>query len=104
MRYTDFRDSLDQGKRALPEQVRGDIRLIHEIKDIRDELSLLMRVFETQLAVVKQFADVFWSGDKRVVKKGRAFIDDSGVQRLIDRTRELDERAKRALEDVSISS
>ncbi|KEZ41929.1 hypothetical protein SAPIO_CDS6486 [Scedosporium apiospermum] len=51
-----FRDSLKQQKRSLHKQVNDEISLIHEIKDIRDELHLILRIFETQRDVVKQFS------------------------------------------------
>ncbi|KAH6886791.1 hypothetical protein B0T10DRAFT_442909 [Thelonectria olida] len=97
--FKKFRDSIKEKKRSLHKQVDSDIALIHEIKDIRDELHLLLRIFESQLDVVQKFATIFWSAED-AAKTGKAFVNDCGVQKIIDRTKALDRHAQRTLSDL----
>ncbi|SPO05319.1 uncharacterized protein DNG_08006 [Cephalotrichum gorgonifer] len=90
--FKNFRDSLE--KRSVREGVSKEISLIHEIEDIRDELHLILRIFASQRDVVKQFAGVFWPAVKDKFHR-MAFVDDCGVQGLIERTKELDRNAQR---------
>ncbi|KAI1485861.1 hypothetical protein F5X96DRAFT_657774 [Biscogniauxia mediterranea] len=75
-----------------------EIKWIYEIKDIRDELHLLHRIFETQAKVVDKFAKLFWPGFARASAQLREqFVDDCAVRALMERANKLDEDAKRTL-------
>ena len=83
--------------------ISEEISLDFEIKDIRDELDLLLRVFEAQRDVIKQLANLFWP---EAMEDGKAstyryqFLNDCGTMNLIDRVNKLDKRAVRTLESV----
>ncbi|KAI1638377.1 hypothetical protein F4809DRAFT_639677 [Biscogniauxia mediterranea] len=90
-----------EASRAIDEEIRW----IYEIKDIRDELHLLHRIFETQAKVVDKFAKLFWPGFARANAQLREqFVDDCAVRALMERTNKLDEDAKRTLKAVSEAS
>lgn len=88
-----------KNKRLIHQQVDREISLIYEIKDIRDELHLILRIFETQRDIVRKFAGIFWP-DESDAKMRRAFVDDCGIEHIIDRTMALDRHAQRSLEGV----
>ncbi|KAK7432072.1 hypothetical protein QQZ08_001362 [Neonectria magnoliae] len=93
-----FSDSLNANEPS-PDQTKGEIKLIRQCKDIRDELHLLLRVFETQRNVVKKFSDLFWPSETASQMK-EAFIEDCGVGVLIGRTKALDRHAQRTLQEL----
>ncbi|KAI5925056.1 hypothetical protein F4810DRAFT_708862 [Camillea tinctor] len=92
---------VDDGTAAAetPRTIDEEIRWIYEIKDIRDELHLLHRIFEAQAQVVDKFAKLFWPGFAQANTQLRAqFVEDCAVAALMERTGKLDEDAKRTLE------
>ncbi|KAG5765756.1 hypothetical protein H9Q72_006158 [Fusarium xylarioides] len=81
-----------------------------QLKDIRDELRLLQRLFETQLEVVRKVADILWPtkllGKPSLTKEERQtlranFIRDLGLENLIQRVKRLNQDAYTTLEGVS---
>ncbi|KAF5590094.1 cytochrome P450 monooxygenase [Fusarium subglutinans] len=81
-----------------------------QLKDIRDELRLLQRLFETQLDVVKKVAEMLWPtklpGKPSLTKDDRQtlrsnFIRDLGLENLIQRVKRLNQDAYTTLEGVS---
>ncbi|RSL54941.1 hypothetical protein CEP53_007276 [Fusarium sp. AF-6] len=97
-RFDEFSESIDpDGAVDKTSDITSEINLISKCKDIRDELHLILRIFETQQNVVKKFSDLFWP--KKVASKlNQAFIDDCGVGHLIERTKALDGHANRTLQ------
>ncbi|KAH8900720.1 hypothetical protein GQ53DRAFT_130451 [Thozetella sp. PMI_491] len=83
------------------DDIDGEVNLIYEVKDIRDELHLIQRVFKSQAAVIDKFSKLFWPGigeeDKQYREK---FIEDCGVGDIIERAEKLDEDANRTLEGL----
>ncbi|KAK7423727.1 hypothetical protein QQX98_000917 [Neonectria punicea] len=96
--FETFSDSLNANEPS-PDQTKDEIKLIRQCKDIRDELHLLLRVFETQRNVVKKFSDLFWPSETASQMK-EAFIEDCGVGVLIGRTKALDRHAERTLQEL----
>jgi hypothetical protein len=79
------------------------------VKDIRDELRLLRQLFETQLKVVKDVAEILWPsrlpGQPTLTKDTRkvlreSFVHDTGLETLIQRTQRMDRDASTTLEGV----
>lgn len=77
-----------------------EIGMIHELKDIREELRIILRILETQRDVAKQFVELSWFGAD-VAAMYEAFLKRSSIGSIIDRTKELDRQAERTLQDVS---
>ncbi|RSM11701.1 hypothetical protein CEP52_002936 [Fusarium oligoseptatum] len=97
-RFDEFSESIDpDGAVDKTSDITSEINLISKCKDIRDELHLILRIFETQQNVVKKFSDLFWP-KKAASKLNQAFIDDCGVGHLIERTKALDGHANRTLQ------
>lgn len=102
-----FRDQIvnRENKSLKQENVKSithEIRLIYEIKDIRDEIHLIRRIFEVQVEVLDQLTRLFWPGTTDEAKLWRAdYLEHCGTQSLINRTVRLDESALRILEGVS---
>ncbi|PNP76719.1 hypothetical protein FNYG_10138 [Fusarium nygamai] len=80
-----------------------------QLKDIRDELRLLQRLFETQLEVVRKVAEILWPiklpGKPSLTKEDRQtlranFIRDLGLESLIQRVKKLNQDAYTTLEGV----
>ncbi|KAJ3457001.1 hypothetical protein MRS44_014142 [Fusarium solani] len=80
------------------------------VKDIRDELRLLRQLFETQLKVVKDVAEILWPsrlpGQPTLTKDTRkvlreSFVHDTGLETLIQRTQRMDRDASTTLEGLS---
>ncbi|KAK7415902.1 hypothetical protein QQZ08_012214 [Neonectria magnoliae] len=85
-------------------------KCIWEVKDIRDELRLIRKVFEKQLEVVKEFVKVYPPQKDKISKDcpdpdsfREAFIRNSGLEALIQRVKHMDEDAAAILEGVSVS-
>ncbi|RMJ10928.1 hypothetical protein CDV36_009447 [Fusarium kuroshium] len=97
-RFNEFSESIDpDGAVDKTSDITREINLRRKCKDICDELPLILRIFETQQKIVKEFSDLFWP--KIVASKlNRAFIDDCGVGHLIERTKALDKHANRTLQ------
>ncbi|RSL47664.1 hypothetical protein CEP54_013285 [Fusarium duplospermum] len=77
--FKDFSKSIDpHGAVDKTSDITKEINLRRKCEDIRDELHLILRIFETQQNV--------------------AFIDDCGVGQLIERTKALDGHANRTLQ------
>lgn len=94
-----FQQSLTD--KGLAESIDTEITLMYEVKDICDELHLVIRVFQNQRNVLESFANIFWSGSSGTAKKCREqFIQDCGVIALIQRTERLADDAKRVLDSV----
>lgn len=83
------------------------------VKDIRNELRLLRRVFEDQQKVTSDFAEAFWpskssrisSQEKDSRKRLRdSFIHDSGLELLTKRVKQMEQDASTTLEGVSCAS
>ena len=83
------------------------------VKDIRNELRLLRRVFEDQIKVTLDFAEAFWpskssrisSQEKDSRKRLRdSFIHDSGLELLTKRVKQMEQDASTTLEGVSCAS
>jgi hypothetical protein len=83
---------------------------LYEVRDIRDELHMLRRVFETQAEVVDKFSKIFWpepseDKDEDTLKRFRdAFKRDCGLENLIERVKSMDEDAKTIKEGVSLTA
>ncbi|RMJ15789.1 hypothetical protein CDV36_004508 [Fusarium kuroshium] len=80
------------------------------VKDIRDELRLLRQLFETQLKVVKDVAEILWPsrlpGQPTLTKDVRkilreSFVHDTGLETLVQRTQRMDRDASTTLEGLS---
>ncbi|KAK7403322.1 hypothetical protein QQX98_010911 [Neonectria punicea] len=80
------------------------------VKDIRDELRLLRQLFETQLKVVKDVAEILWPsrlpGQPTLTKDVRkalreSFVHDTSLETLIERTHRMDRDASTTLEGLS---
>ncbi|KAI3331691.1 hypothetical protein HD806DRAFT_478063 [Xylariaceae sp. AK1471] len=83
----------------ISRSITEEIRLLYEVKDVRDELNLLRRVFEAQAGVLEQFTRLFWPGLQEQSRRCReGFLEDCATKGLIDRTTRLDEEAKKTLE------
>ncbi|KAH8879045.1 hypothetical protein GQ53DRAFT_739337 [Thozetella sp. PMI_491] len=75
-----------------------EIKLIYEVKDIRDELHLILRVFENQRSVLENLSIILWPGTSDLQKNYREqFIQDCGIEALMKRTERLDTDAERML-------
>ncbi|KAF4445376.1 hypothetical protein FACUT_6 [Fusarium acutatum] len=81
-----------------------------QLKDIRDELRLLQRLFETQLEVVRKVAEILWPiklpGNPSLSKEDRKtlranFVRDLGLENLIQRVTRLNQDAYTTLGGVS---
>ncbi|KAJ4308461.1 hypothetical protein N0V84_012086 [Fusarium piperis] len=80
------------------------------VKDIRDELRLLRQLFETQLKVIKDVAEILWPsrlpGQPTLTKDVRkvlreSFVHDTGLETLVQRTQRMDRDASTTLEGLS---
>ncbi|KAI0097622.1 hypothetical protein GGR51DRAFT_566344 [Nemania sp. FL0031] len=94
-------DAKERGKRSSSKDrsITDEIRLLYEVKDVRDELNLVRRVFEAQAGVLEKFSRLFWPGFQDQSKRCReSFLEDCGIKELIDRATRLDEDAKKTLE------
>lgn len=83
------------------------------LKNIRNELRLLQRVFEDQIEVTSDLAEAFWpsksprisSDENDPTKRLRgSLIHDSGLELLIGRVKQMDQDASTTLEGVSSAS
>ena len=83
------------------------------VKDIRDELRLLLQVFEDQMKVIEKFAEEFWPSKSPGMSKeakdsarslAETFINDSGLESLTRRVKQMDQDASTILEGVSYTS
>jgi len=100
----DIKEKRKKRKKSHPmgRTITDEISLLYEIKDIRDELSLLRRIFEAQYGVLENFSRLFWPGQKDQSRRCReGFLEDCDTKGLIDRTIHLDEDAKKPIEGVS---
>lgn len=100
----DMKDAKESGKASSgrTRSITDEISLLYEVKDIRDELNLVRRVFEAQAGVLEKFSRLFWPGLQEQSKRCReGFLEDCGIKALIDRATRLDEDAKKTLEAVS---
>ncbi|KAF5024586.1 hypothetical protein F66182_3349 [Fusarium sp. NRRL 66182] len=77
------------------------------VKDIRDELRLIRKVFEKQLQVVEEFAKVHLTAEEEVLKDcldvrhtRESFVKDCGLENLIQRIKHMDEDAAMTLEGL----
>jgi hypothetical protein len=81
-----------------------EVELVYEVKDICDELHLIIRVLENQRDVLTEFADLFWPSrghTSETAKKHReAFLRHTGIHSLLDRAIRLKENAQRTLSSV----
>ncbi|KAI5461704.1 hypothetical protein BGZ63DRAFT_356200 [Mariannaea sp. PMI_226] len=97
-------ESREQRKRfdrKAAKSIAKEIRLIYEIRDIRDEVHLLRRVFEAQLDVLEKFTRIFWPGTGDNAKQLRIdYLEACGTKALIDRTTRLDDDASRTLQEL----
>ncbi|KAL2671523.1 hypothetical protein Neosp_014113 [[Neocosmospora] mangrovei] len=97
-----------------PSEVNSIIRQAADstwrVKDIRDELRLLRQLFETQLKVIKDVAEILWPsrlpGQPTLTKDTRkvlreSFVHDTGLETLIQRTQRMDRDASTTLEGLS---
>ncbi|KAL8380160.1 hypothetical protein RB599_009565 [Gaeumannomyces hyphopodioides] len=82
------------------ETIFEETKLIREIKDIRDELQMLGRVFKDQAKIVERFAQLFWPDTEKDKKIRQQFTDYCGVQNLKARTTRLDNNAHQSLQDL----
>ncbi|KAI1153058.1 hypothetical protein F4825DRAFT_283176 [Nemania diffusa] len=97
----DMKDAKESGKASSgrTRSITDEISLLYEVKDIRDELNLVRRVFEAQAGVLEKFSRLFWPGLQEQSKRCReGFLEDCGIKALIDRATRLDEDAKKTLE------
>lgn len=82
--------------------ISKEIGLIYEVKDLRDELHLIRRVFEDQYQVLEKFTWLFWPYIDDGAKQSRdAYLEGCTTKSLIKRITRLDEDAIRTLEGVS---
>ncbi len=89
-----------QEKQAFS-SITAEIRMIYELKDIRDEIHLIRRVFEVQGEVLEKISRLFWPGTNEETKQYRNdFLEHCGTKTLINRSIRLDESACRTLEGV----
>lgn len=72
-----------------------------QLKDIRDELGLIRRVFETQKKVMKEFVNIL---DKNAWEYGDDLVELLIVEEMIKRTWDMDKEASSILEGVSRTS
>jgi len=83
-----------------------EVELIYEVKDICDELHLIIRVLENQLHVLTEFADLFWPSrghtSETAQKHREEFLRHTGVRSLLDRAKRLKENAQRTLDSVCL--
>jgi hypothetical protein len=90
------------GDKSLAKSIDKEIELIYEVKDICDELHLILRVFGNQHNILDKFSNIFWPGASDKNKKYREqFMQDCGIEALIKRTEKLGVEAQRTLDAVS---
>ncbi|RYP66576.1 hypothetical protein DL771_007729 [Monosporascus sp. 5C6A] len=83
---------------SASQSIHNEIRLLYEVRDIRDELNLLRRVFEAQYDVVEKFTRLFWPGSQEESRCCReSFLEDCSIKSLIERTTRLDQDTKETL-------
>ena len=102
--FKDFKQSLEDKAltTSLAKSINIEIALIYEVKDICDELHLVLRVFQNQRDVLEKFSNIFWPGTSDSAKKFREqFMQDCGVEALIKRADKLVADAIRTLDAVS---
>ncbi|KAJ8127429.1 hypothetical protein O1611_g6207 [Lasiodiplodia mahajangana] len=95
------KDEKEGGKRSSGRgrSITDEISLLYEVKDVRDELNLVRRVFEAQAGVLEKFSRLFWPGFEEQSKRCReSFLEDCGIKALIDRATRLDADAEKTLE------
>ncbi len=98
-----FRDQIQERKtnRENVKSITDEIKLIYELKDIRDEIHLIRRVLEVQADVLDQLARLFWPGTTEEAKQSREdYLEHCGTKSLVNRTNRLDESALRILDGV----
>jgi Txe/YoeB family toxin of Txe-Axe toxin-antitoxin module len=108
-RFKQFSSEVEQREKgrgkidlSLSRSINNEIKLIYEVKDIRDELNLLRHVFETQTEVLDKFARLFWPRADDDAKQSRdSYCEACNIKPLIERTNRLDSDAVRTLEGVS---
>ncbi|TRX93664.1 hypothetical protein FHL15_005340 [Xylaria flabelliformis] len=98
IRFKQFKQYMEERNRRKSPDIAAEIKLLYEVKDIRDELHLLKRIFEAQSRVLSEFTRLFWPGDQT---RRDSFLDDCAVQGLIDRTNLLDDDARRTLDSLN---
>ncbi|KAJ9144718.1 hypothetical protein NKR23_g5813 [Pleurostoma richardsiae] len=87
--------------REAVKSITDEIKLIYELKDIRDEIHLIRRVFEAQAEVLEKFTRIFWPGPSEAARQCReSYFEHCGTRALITRTIRLDENASRTLEGL----
>lgn len=97
--YTEFEQSL---KHKTTYNIDYEIHILCELKDIDDELQLLLRVFENQRDVLEKFARKFWEGGQDGWKQLRnGFVQDSRIDTLMKRVSKLNQDAQLTKESVS---
>ncbi|KAI0968177.1 hypothetical protein F4678DRAFT_443552 [Xylaria arbuscula] len=95
--FEQFKDGMRRRDRKKNQNITPEINLLYEVKDIRDELKLLKRIFVAQYRVLSNFTRLFWPGDQT---RRDGFLEDCAVKAVIDRTDLLDENAKSTLDDL----
>ncbi|RSL40663.1 hypothetical protein CEP53_013229 [Fusarium sp. AF-6] len=80
--------------------VAEEIKLMYEVKDLRDEILLLQRVFDTQAEVLKKLARILWSDAEEAKQSRENYIDMCGTMDLIERAERLDKNAGRTLQGL----
>ncbi|SCV51637.1 uncharacterized protein FFB14_12106 [Fusarium fujikuroi] len=107
--YKDF-ESTVQDLGLVNETISKAARSTWQLRDIRDELRLLQRLFETQLEVVRKVAEILWptklpsnptlnKEDRKTLRAN--FIRDLGLESLIQRVTRLNQDAYTTLGGVS---
>lgn len=106
--FKQFKSSIQDKARTAQDlgAIGEEVDLIYEVKDICDELHLIIRVLENQYHVLTEFADLFWpnrgSHFETAQKHREEFLRHSGIQSLLDRAKRLKENAERTLNSVSL--
>lgn len=87
--------------RNAVKSITNEIRLLYELKDIRDEIHLIRRIFEVQSDVLEKLTRLLWPGAADKAKQRRNdYLERCGTKALINRTIRLDESAGRTLGGV----
>ena len=100
----------------IREAIKQAAKSISLARDTRDELRLLRRTFNEQQRVVREFAEAFWppklktslstpetQGLNTEIRKSlrNNFINDSGLEALIQRVDRIEQDAKTTISGVS---
>ncbi|KAI9903659.1 hypothetical protein N3K66_000188 [Trichothecium roseum] len=104
-RYFKEFSSVDKGSKLVNDKIHEAAKAIWEAKDIRDELRLLLQLFQEQSRVISQLAEIFWptsaaeqsNNAKDLGKEWKelreSFIRDCGLDNLIRRVKKMDNDA-----------